>query len=321
MYNFLNFSGIGIEIGQSKKGLTSSAEYARNYFSILKNAGFSVNDFGDVSLSPSVNTIKFFSEKDLKHFSWKDFQIAQSKCKTLLELNEPLINWGGDHSVAISTVSAFTTKYPHGHVIWIDAHADLNLPSKSLSGNLHGMPLSILCNLEDISKFHFKWIHNYLDPKKLIYVGLRDIDPFEMEMIEKLGITYFTSNEVKQVGMHVVAKKIKDIVKGTPVHISFDIDSVDPSLAPATGLHIPNGLSIEDLLILGQTCFHHFNLTSVDILEINPTLGTMLEIDQTYITAFYFLRSLFSHTQLGDNYESISKKLQTTNINEMEWGL
>lgn len=321
MNNCLNFSSFGIEVGQSKKGLSKSSEYARNYFSILKNAGISVIDFGDVPLSANSKLVKFFSENDLKNYSWNDFQVAQKNSRTLLDLDEPLLNWGGDHSAAISTVSAYVSKYPEGHVIWIDAHADLNLPSKSLSGNLHGMPLSILCNLEDISKFHFKWIQNYLDPKKLIYVGLRDVDPFEMDAIEKLGIKYFSASEIKEIGMFSVANQIKEIVKGSPVHISFDIDSVDPALAPATGLHIPNGLSMEDLMILGQACFQYFNLKSVDVFEINPTLGTLLEIDQTYITAFYFLRSLFSHTQQGDMHESISKKLQTTNINEMEWGL
>lgn len=321
MNNFLNFSGFGIEVGQSKNGLSTSAEYARNYFSILANSGISISDFGDIPLNVSQKSVKFFSENDLKKFSWNDFQFAQSQIKKLLDLDVPLLNWGGDHSAAISTVSAFASKYPSGHVIWIDAHADLNLPSKSLTGNLHGMPLSILCNLEDISKFHFKWIQNYLDPQKLIYIGLRDIDPFEMDAILKLGIKYFTSSDVKQIGMSSIAAQIKDLVKGNPVHISFDIDSVDPSLAPATGIHIPDGLTMDDLITLGQTCFQHFNLKSVDVLEINPKLGTILDIDQTYITAFYFLRSLFSHTQQGDMHESTSKKLQTTNINEMEWGL
>jgi len=106
-------------------------------------------------------------------------------------------------------------------VIWIDAHADLNLPSKSLTGNFHGMPVSVLCNLDDIATYQFKWLKSYLNPRKLIYLGLRDIDPFEKDVISSMGIKSFSMNEIKSDGLEVVLDKILSIVSNEPVHVSL----------------------------------------------------------------------------------------------------
>lgn len=205
-------------------------------------------------------------------------------------------------------------------MIWIDAHADLNLPSKSLTGNFHGMPLSVLCNIDDIATYQFKWIKSRLNPKKLIYLGLRDIDPFEREIITNLGIKVFSMHEIKSVGIEAVVKKILSIIGYDPVHISFDIDSVDPQFAPSTGVKVDRGLSPQELEFLGNT-FSQLNLKSIDVVEINPTIGNQIQVDQTYITAFYFLRSLFSHTDQGENYESMGQRFQAKHSNALEWGL
>lgn len=260
----INFSGLGFDIGQMKSGLMTSPVTARNYFSILKNTDLEIFDCGDLNQENSDQRIKFFSEKDLKDMQWDKYHQAYLKTILLLKENTPLINWGGDHSVAISSVGAFKHCYNDGYVIWIDAHADLNLPCKSLTGNLHGMPLAILLNLDNVGSRSFKWITHFLDPKKLIYVGLRDLDPFEKDIISLLEINAITFEDIQRNGIDFVANEIVKIVKDDPVHISFDIDSVDPCYAPSTGVPVEKGFSPFDLEVLGKVFFQNLNIRSVD---------------------------------------------------------
>jgi len=304
-----------------QRGLVSSPLSARNYFYILKNVGLKLVDRGDLFQEELSSRVKIFSESDLKKIQWNKYQQAYLKTISLLHENSPLINWGGDHSVAISTVGAFTHCFNDGHVIWIDAHADLNLPSKSLTGNLHGMPLAVLLNLEGIANDHFKWITRTLNPKKLIYLGLRDLDPFERNIIAELGIKAFYFEDIQREGIEVVAQQIIETVKDHPVHISFDIDSVDPQFAPSTGVPVEKGLTLLDLDVLGKIFFQNLNIRSVDVVELNPLLGTRLEVDQTFITAFIFLKSIFTHINPGDQYEGMGKRDQAKRFDEMEWGL
>lgn len=318
MKKIINFSGLGFEIGQTQRGLISSAQSARDYFSILSNAGLSLVDRGDLTQEESPSRVKFFSEVDFKKIQWNKYQQAYSKTISLLTENTPLVNWGGDHSVALSSVGAFTHCYHEGYVIWIDAHADLNLPSKSLTGNLHGMPLAVLLNLEDIASFHFKWITKALDHKKLIYVGLRDLDPFEEKIISTLGITAFSYKDIQALGIKFVAEEIIKKVKNQPAHISFDIDSVDPVFAPSTGVPVQQGLTPYELDTMAKCFFQNINIRSVDVVEVNPLLGTKQDVDQTFITAFNFLKSIFTQ---GDLYESMGTRDQAERFNEMEWRL
>lgn len=304
-----------------KRGLVSSPLSARNYFYILRNVGLNLVDRGDLFQEELSSRVKIFSESDLKKIQWNNYRLAYTKTISLLKENIPLISWGGDHSVAISTVGAFTHCFNDGYVVWIDAHADLNLPSKSLTGNLHGMPLAVLLNLEGIASYHFKWIRKALDPKKLIYLGLRDLDAFERNIIAELGIKAFYFEDIQREGIEVVAQQIAETIKDHPVHISFDIDSVDPQFAPSTGVPVEKGLRPHDLDLLGKSFFHNLNIRSVDVVEVNPLLGTGLEIDQTFITAFIFLKSIFTHINPGDLYESMGKRDQAKRFDEMEWGL
>ena len=225
---------------------------------------------------------------------------------------------GGDHSIAIATVGAFVRNHLDGYVIWIDAHADLNLPSFSLTGNLHGMPMSILLNLNNVSSYNFKWLEQYLSPEKLIYIGLRDLDPFEEDIIQKLKIKNFTRRSIRKIGIENVINEICQIVNDSPVHISFDIDSVDPRVAPSTGVPVNDGLSLDELHLLAVR-FSEFNLQSVDMVELNPSLGTQLQVDQTFITAMNFLKNLFTYP--GGFYERMGKRIETDDTLKMEWSI
>lgn len=289
----LNFFGLGFELGQEQTGLAESHQFARSYFKALESQGLKISDAGSID-SAQQKFSKLYAEEQILSINWNFHHKACEKISQLLKTSDPLLNWGGDHSVAISTVGAFCENYPEGYVVWIDAHADLNLPSSSLTGNLHGMPLSILLNLENIRKNYFPWIKHSLCPENLIYIGIRDLDPFELETIDKLKIKKFTSNDIKEMGMSTIAHEIRSLVHNKPLHISFDIDAVSPEFAYSTGLHVPNGLSFEDLVTLGFILSNHTQIKSMDVVEINPIIGSSLDIYQTYFTALTFVRAVFS---------------------------
>lgn len=311
------FSGIAFEAGQSKMGLQLSAQVARTYFGQLKTFDFIDNN--DVIESFDHQKVKLFSEKDLERLDQRHFETAYNKTKNLLSDSNLLLNWGGDHSIALSTVSAFLEHYPKGHVIWIDAHADINLPSASLTGNFHGMPLSLLLNIDGISSRNCPWIKNYLDPKKLIYIGLRDIDDFENKLIQKLGILAFTNDIIKEIGITKIIQYLSAILKYKDVHISFDIDSVDPRYAPSTGIPVKSGLTSYELNLLASLTFNESRIRSLDIVEINPCLGTQAQIDKTYHVAFQFLESLINKTIQGESNDQLGKRNKANDSFKMEW--
>lgn len=312
----MNFLGLGFEVGQEKNGLRHSPQHMRGYFSLLEKFGLKMVDQGDIS-SALGNSAKVYSSAHLEKVDWNPYKQAYKKIGGFLRQPETLINWGGDHSVALSTVGSFCFRYPTGYVLWIDAHADLNLPRYSPSGNLHGMPLSILMNLQNVRSKYFPWIKQGLDPQKLIYLGIRDLDPFEKEMIQGLNIKNFSSEAVRRRGMRAIAREIKQWIQGHPLHISFDIDSVSAELAPATGVPVAHGLTTEDLQILGQILSEHQNICSLDMVEINPDLGKEKEVSQTYLAALNFLMALFYQGGINDGISRSNQTLDPVSLESL----
>lgn len=309
----INFLGLGFEMGQERSGLKSSHEHARRYFPLLEDRGIKIFDCGEIVAGISFGT-KIHSSGQIRKVDWNPYKQAYDRIHTLLQKPRTLLNWGGDHSVALATVGAFCSRYPDGHVVWIDAHTDINLPGHSLSGNLHGMPLSILLNVHDIATKHFPWLRQKLSARKLIYVGVRDLDPFEKEIVRQLGIQTYTTSDIREAGMEDIARRILSKVGSGPLHVSFDIDSLSPDIAPATGVPVQDGLNVQDVEILGRTLSRHRQLCSVDVVEINPFLGSAEEVFQTYFAAMDFLMSLFR----GGLHDGIGRSTQAIHTASLE---
>jgi arginase len=127
--------------------------------------------------------------------------------------------------------------YPDACVIWIDAHADINTPETTESGNIHGMPVSFLLGIAgDIPEF--SWVKPVLKPNRLVYIGLRDLDSGEKRILKQHGIKAFSMHEVDKWGIGKVVEMALDAVnpnRDLPIHLSFDVDALDPSVAPSTG--------------------------------------------------------------------------------------
>ena len=198
---------------------------------------------------------------------------------------------GGDHSIAIGSISGTKMAYPNERlgVVWIDAHADLHTPFTTPSGNVHGMPLALLMNIEKKSSDHRKVRVFTLDtwdrlrkigmsgaklkPADLVFIGLRDYEPEEEAIIKEHGIKVITVKDVRTRGAEAVVKETLDhLAKCDKVHVSFDVDSLDPTISEGTGTPVKNGLFIEEARgLLAALCADHKTAT-LDVVEINPAL-------------------------------------------------
>lgn len=185
----------------------------------------------------------------------------------LLFTRNKVINFGGDHSISISTLQATIDVFQDTKVIWIDAHPDCNTFEASISKNLHGMVLSQIFGLNKLLNFGY----NKLDFKNIMYIGIRDLDLFEKKLIDDNNINFISVDEINN-KPEKTAKKIMDFVDNCNVHLSFDVDSLDPKIISSTGTPVNNGIDYLSLnLFLSNLKLN--KLKNADIVEFNPYLS------------------------------------------------
>lgn len=208
------------------------------------------------------------------------------------------ITIGGDHSIAVSSSLASIKKEEDLGIIWIDAHADYNTFQTTITGNLHGLPLATINGLNKrLSLFHDG---KYYDPKKTVIVGYRTEEVNKAEEVNNLktaGVSFFTTKDLKKDGIEVTMKKAFDIASNSgknKVHISYDLDFIDPEVAPGVSIPEVNGPSKEEALKVANTLTEYKNLiSSFDLVEYNPindkdnkTLDIAVEILNKIIDTF-----------------------------------
>jgi len=187
---------------------------------------------------------------------------------------------GGDHSIGLGSVAGVLRRRPNAGILWVDAHADINTPYGSPSGNVHGMPLAFLlrdkCELPQPEAVPgLEWLAGApaLDPAQLVYIGLRDVDADEVRIIRQLGLRHFTMKHIDRYGIGAVLDMALEHLQGRPIHMSFDIDAVDPYFAPSTGTLVRGGLSYREASYICEAAFESGQLASMDMVEVNPSLS------------------------------------------------
>jgi arginase len=322
MNQHLQFLGWQIDAGQSHHGVVMNDAQLANLCDLFEKMNTPLAAVELISRKNSHAPQKVYTEYALSNFDWLPYQQGFDLASSYISTGKRLINWGGDHSIGFATSGAFCKQYPDGMVVWIDAHADLNLPAVSPSGNLHGMPVSLLMNLDNIAKKTVPWMSNFLPAENLIYVGLRDLDPFEVKMLNRLNIKFFSAKEVHNRGIHHVTANILESCAQRDVHVSFDIDSVCPKFAPSTGLRVAGGLLPYQIMILARELSQQTKVRSVDVVEINSQIGSQLDVLRTQMIAIEFIKQLFpndsTNTTLWRPYDRtcFSDKNQHTVANE-----
>ncbi|PQP85335.1 arginase [Paenibacillus sp. PCH8] len=226
-------------------------------------------DCPSVAATPAVrNRVKYLNEVR---------QVSEKVCKEVSVAVEegafPLV-LGGDHSVAIGTFAGLTAHYSNLGVIWFDAHADLNTEEHSLSGNMHGMSVAASLGHSAYNLSHIAGAGAFINPSNLVYIGLRDLDEYEKEQIKRLGIQAFTMHDIDRIGIQqVIEQALATAGRGTDgIHVSFDMDCLDPREAPGVGTPVPGGLNYREAHYALELLASTNQVTSMELVEVNPLL-------------------------------------------------
>ncbi len=212
----------------------------------------------------------------------------------------PLV-MGGDHSIAVGTLAGLGRHYSARNqrwgVVWIDAHADFNTPETSPSGNIHGMSLAAAAGLGHPDLTRLAGGQGKVDPSLIVIIGARDIDAGEKVNLREAGVHVFTMADIDRLGMGEVARQTLEVFLASvdALHVSFDVDSLDPEVAPGVGTPVRGGLTYRELHFLMETLCASGKTASAEVVEVNPILDVR---NQTALTAVEMLASLLGDTIL-----------------------
>jgi len=180
---------------------------------------------------------------------------------------------GGDHSVALGTLGGLARSSQPGGVLWVDAHGDLNRPETSPSGNVHGMVLAAAMGLGGPAFENAGWPVPSVDPKRVALVAVRSLDSGERELLGELNATVFTMSDIDRHGIERTIRESLERIQGPGfVHLSFDLDAVDPDVAPGVGTPVRGGLSYREAHLAMELVAESGLLDSLEIVEVNPIL-------------------------------------------------
>jgi arginase len=180
---------------------------------------------------------------------------------------------GGDHSVALGTLGGLARAYGSGGVLWINAHGDLNRPDTSPTGNVHGMPLAAVLGLASDEFASPHWPLPAVTPDRVALVGVRSLDPSEAELLRTLDAQVFTMSDVDRLGLERVVRQALAHVAGPGfVHVSVDMDALDPEIAPGVGTPVRGGLSYREAHLALELVAESGLVGSLEVVEVNPIL-------------------------------------------------
>lgn len=265
--------GIPIDLGQSHRGVDmgpGALRYA-GLAARLNAIGYEIDDIGNL---PVLVRDALAAEQQLNYLP-----TIKAICEAIYEAGQMAVKngnipifLGGDHSISIGSVGGITDQQPAG-LIWIDAHGDFNTPKTSPTGNIHGMSLAVLLGdgypeLVNIGRRGAK-----LEPRDVVLIGIRDIDPKEGQRLKASGVTIFTMRDIDERGINAVTREaLEKLDHRQRVHVSLDIDSLDPMEAPGVGTTAPGGLTYREAQLTMEIIADSKHLSSLDIVEINPIL-------------------------------------------------
>ncbi|MCP2015484.1 arginase [Deinococcus sp. HSC-46F16] len=275
----LSILGIPMDLGAGRRGVDMGPSALRNAHlaGTLRGLGHTVTDLGDVEV-PLPETLDKHAESGLI-FLDPIIAACRSAAERVAALPEGTfpVTLGGDHSVSMGTVTgnALRGGTPRRTgLIWVDAHTDYNTPQSSPSGNIHGMPVAHLTGLGDphLSGLGGGW---HLQPEDIVMIGIRSVDANERELLREAGIKAYTMKDVDQLGITRITEETLERLSDTErLHVSFDADALDPSVAPGVGTPVPGGLTYREGHLLMELLSESGRVTSLDIVEVNPVLDT-----------------------------------------------
>lgn len=296
----ISLVGVPLDYGQSRRGVDmgpSAIRYA-GAVSRLEAIGHQVTDTGDISV-PTGERVGQDNEglKNLDEVTNACTELAE-RVADLTKIGQFPLVFGGDHSMAIGTLAGLSEKYDNLGVIWYDAHADMNTEETSPSGNIHGMPLAVSLGLGHDRLVNIYKSGQKVKPENVVIIGARSVDPGERELIKELGIKVFTMHEIDRDGMTSVMKQAVDYLTSRDIdglHLSLDLDGLDPLYTPGVGTPVPGGISYRESHLAMEMLQDSGLVTSAEFVEVNPILD---DKNATADVAVGLIGSLFGETLL-----------------------
>lgn len=268
--------GVPLDLGASKQGASGGPAAIRRtgLLESLEKLGLNVQDTGDIAVpKPSGRgSTKLRNGPTIL----KVCQALEKRVHDLRVEGWTPITLGGDHSLGVGTVSGTSRacRDEDGLIglIWVDAHADINTPQTSPSGNVHGMPVAHLLGMGDRGFARLGGFAPKVQPRNVCLVGTRDVDASERENLRRSGVRVFSMQEIDRFGMGTVIEQAIDLASdGTAgFHLSFDIDVADPGTAPGTGTRKRGGLTYREAHLLMEMAADSERLIGLDMVEVNP---------------------------------------------------
>lgn len=263
-YDIINAcSDLGVHVNGASKGPLKICE---DFSNVNINKKYTVIQ-NDVNKSLDINDKK----KNLDEINLYNKKLYN----TIIKSNNFPIILGGDHSIVIASALASIKKHGELGIIWIDSHGDYNNFETTLTGNIHGLPFAAITNYSDTQKLTTFHNGNYYNPKNSVLVGARDIDKLELKNLKDAGVKIFTTNDIKKYGVKKVMEEAFIIASNNTngIHISYDIDVIDPLIAPGVSIPAIDGIN-EDCAyeIMNYISKNKSKVKSIDLVEYNPLL-------------------------------------------------
>lgn len=299
----MNISLIGVPMffGSDKKGADFGPDKLRekNIIQVLDQNHHTVYDCGDIHVENIQDDQKYDYHSKMKYLKPivdVNRNLAHQVYSALCSNSFPLVI-GGDHSLGLGSISGVSKYYDEIAVIWIDAHGDINTHETSPTGNIHGMPLAAAMGLgyDDLTDLYYKGVK--IKPENVFIIGARDLDEGEKELIKKLNMTVYSTEDVQNIGVKQIMNIIHSKLEANnveAVHLSFDIDCIDPEYVPGTGTPVRHGMNVIEAKYILKYLMETKLVKSMDFVELNPKLD---EGDKTADLCIDLLSWTFGYLQ------------------------
>jgi arginase len=272
--------GVPMDLGSGRRGVDMGPSAIRiaGLDDLLVELGHKVIDEGDIVIK-NMEELKVGQEnaRYLSEIARAAGALARKVDRIMTLKHFPLI-LGGDHSIAVGTVSGIAgyagSQGKKAGLLWIDAHGDINTPETSPSGNIHGMPLAALLGYGAAELTGVSGPAPKVDPANVALVGIRSLDSGEKKRLKETGVQVHTMSDIDRHGVHrVMEKALARVTHGTDyVHVSFDLDAVDPTVAPGVGTPVKGGLDYREAHLIMEVIADTKVMTSLEMVEVNPIL-------------------------------------------------
>jgi len=267
--------GGALDLGAGRRGVDmgpSAIRYA-GLEDRLAKLGLECSDWGNVETAiPEATATGDPRARFLDQIKEACERIARRVAATKKDGHFPIV-LGGDHSIALGTLGGLAAHHGAGGVLWFDAHGDLNTPETSPSGNVHGMPLAAALGLADEAFGSDAWPLPTVDPEKVVLIGVRSLDEGERRLVRHLGMSVHTMTDLDRRGVEpVVREALERLADAAFVHVSLDMDVIDPDVARGVGTPVRGGLSYREAHLAMELVAESGLLGSMDVVEVNPIL-------------------------------------------------